>query len=218
VIEDTFIEFDGAYVLGALSTADRTAFEEHLITCVDCRGRVAELRDMPALLALVGPQAFQDEPEAASDPVVVLLKTVRARRRRSRVLTAVAAAAVAACLVTLTAFIARDQTSKPATPARPVAMAALVAAPIHATAQVTNLLWGTSIVLNCTYNESSGYPLGEYTLTVQGRDGRMDTLGTWNVVPGRVTTFRAGTALHVADIKTITIATASGTPVLQLKY
>ena len=43
-------------------------------------------------------------------------------------------------------------------------------------------------------------------------------IGTWNVVPGRVTTFTAGTALHVSDIKSITIGTATGTPVLQLQY
>ena len=31
---------DGAYVLGALSPADRKAFEDHLSTCADCQQSV----------------------------------------------------------------------------------------------------------------------------------------------------------------------------------
>jgi hypothetical protein len=214
-MEDTFAHFDGAYVLGALSESERVAFEEHLIGCADCRDRVAEISDLPALLALAPATAFAPV-SAVSDPVVVLLKTVRARRLRRRVFTAAVAAVVAACLVAVTATISHHQ-SKPTAQAPAVAMAALVVAPIHATAQVTNLAWGTSIKLRCTYDEPDYRP-GEYTLTVQNRAGQTDTLGTWNVVPGRVTTFQAGTAFHVSDIKTITIATTNGTPVLQLGY
>jgi hypothetical protein len=215
--EDQFIEFDAAYALGALSDDDRVAFEEHLIGCAECRDRVLELADLPALLALVPESAYDVQPDPGLDPVVVLLTTIRARRRRRRAIVGAMAALAAACLVTLTALVAGHQ-SKPATPAPAVAMTALIAAPIHATAQVTNVAWGTRIELRCTYDEASGYPSGEYTLVVRDRSGHVDMLGTWDVVPGKVTTFPAGTAVHLRDIKTISIDTSSGTPVLELSY
>ena len=43
--------WDGAYVLGALSSAERRAYETHLGTCPSCRKAVGELGGMPALLA-----------------------------------------------------------------------------------------------------------------------------------------------------------------------
>jgi hypothetical protein len=41
---------DGAYVLGALSPAERSAFEKHLATCAECRDAVAEVAVLPGLL------------------------------------------------------------------------------------------------------------------------------------------------------------------------
>lgn len=42
---------DGAYVLGALSPAERAAYEQHLATCSFCREAVADLSTMPDLLS-----------------------------------------------------------------------------------------------------------------------------------------------------------------------
>jgi anti-sigma factor RsiW len=47
VTEDAYVEYDGAYVLGALSPSEREEFESHLQTCPECRARVAELSDLP---------------------------------------------------------------------------------------------------------------------------------------------------------------------------
>ena len=55
---DPFAIFDGAYVLGALSTADRQSFDAHLELCDGCLQRVAALRDVPSLLAIAPPGAF----------------------------------------------------------------------------------------------------------------------------------------------------------------
>src|ERR1700738_1996068 len=41
---------DGAYVLGALSPAERAAFERHLPGCASCRESVADLAVLPGLL------------------------------------------------------------------------------------------------------------------------------------------------------------------------
>ena len=37
---DPFEYDDAAYVLGALSPEEHAAFEEHLLTCAECRARV----------------------------------------------------------------------------------------------------------------------------------------------------------------------------------
>ncbi|HEV7624101.1 MAG TPA: zf-HC2 domain-containing protein, partial [Amnibacterium sp.] len=48
---DRYTEWDGAYVLGALSSGERLEFEAHLEQCDDCAGRVGELAGMPGVLA-----------------------------------------------------------------------------------------------------------------------------------------------------------------------
>jgi len=40
----------GAYVLGALAPADRSAYERHLANCARCREEVAQLAGLPGLL------------------------------------------------------------------------------------------------------------------------------------------------------------------------
>jgi hypothetical protein len=45
-----FAHDDGAYVLGALSPAERAAYERHLATCAFCREAVAEVAVLPGLL------------------------------------------------------------------------------------------------------------------------------------------------------------------------
>ena len=50
-IPDKFAQWDAAYVLGALSPAERREFEEHLASCPPCQAAVSELAAMPGLLA-----------------------------------------------------------------------------------------------------------------------------------------------------------------------
>src|ERR1700692_2477926 len=45
--------WDGAYVLGSLSSADRREFEAHMADCPSCREVGGELSGMPALLSQV---------------------------------------------------------------------------------------------------------------------------------------------------------------------
>jgi len=45
--------WDAAYVLGALSDADRREFETHLAGCISCREAVAELTAVSPLLSLL---------------------------------------------------------------------------------------------------------------------------------------------------------------------
>jgi anti-sigma factor RsiW len=50
-MSDPHLYDDAAYLLGALDDADRDAFEAHLVTCAECRSRLAELRPTAGLLA-----------------------------------------------------------------------------------------------------------------------------------------------------------------------
>ena len=49
---------DGAYVLGALSPAERAAYERHLATCSFCREAVADIAVLPGLLGRLDPADF----------------------------------------------------------------------------------------------------------------------------------------------------------------
>jgi Putative zinc-finger len=52
---DKFAQWDAAYMLGALSPADRREYEEHLASCSACQAAVSELAGIPGLLAQVSP-------------------------------------------------------------------------------------------------------------------------------------------------------------------
>ncbi|MGH3659897.1 MAG: anti-sigma factor family protein, partial [Micromonosporaceae bacterium] len=99
---------DAAYLLGALSAADRDSYELHLGECAECRGELAGLAELPALLSRL-PTATAERftaPEAPAEwPADALLERIlsaagerrRAERRRAR-WRAAAAAVAAACV------------------------------------------------------------------------------------------------------------------------
>ena len=105
---DEFATWDAAYVLGALSPADRRRFEHHLDDCAHCRESVAELAGVPGMLALVPRDTalamLDDEPETDPAPADLLPRLAAATQRRRRrglwvsVGAAVAAAAAAVAI------------------------------------------------------------------------------------------------------------------------
>ncbi|MDX2390784.1 anti-sigma factor [Streptomyces sp. DK15] len=60
-------EATGAYVLDALSPAERAAFEEHLATCPDC---AREVREFAATAALLGAAVSVEPPPGMRDEVL----------------------------------------------------------------------------------------------------------------------------------------------------
>src|SRR4051794_5355249 len=108
---DPYEEWDAAYVLGALSPAERREYETHLRDCERCSAAVADLAAVPPLLARVPAsealallEEDRPEPEPIPDPLPHLLAAVRTRRRRRRfwlagVGVALAAAVTAVLLV-----------------------------------------------------------------------------------------------------------------------
>jgi anti-sigma factor RsiW len=104
-MSDPYREWDAAYLLGALSTKDRRAYEEHLRTCDECSAEVASLAGVPGTLAaLPADRALAtitaDPPNLLPD----LVRTVQRDRRKQRIrlgalVTGIAAAAAAVGVV-----------------------------------------------------------------------------------------------------------------------
>src|SRR5450631_3987305 len=97
---DEFALYDAAYVLGALSPADRRAFEEHLQSCPACASSVAELAGLPGLMSRVSIGQLTAEPEPVPETLLPRLARAVRRERRQRRLAVGVAAAAAACLIT----------------------------------------------------------------------------------------------------------------------
>jgi len=113
-VKESLHALSGAYVVDALDTAEREAFEQHLPGCRDCQAEVSSLREAAALMAddaaLTPPSSLRTSvlasistvrplpPEAGAEPratagtspVVVPMRS----RRRFRVAALAAAAAV----------------------------------------------------------------------------------------------------------------------------
>lgn len=238
----TYATWDGSYVLGALSPADREQYERHLADCPACAGAVRDLAGLPGLLSRVDEQAVASPPDTAPDTLLPRLvrEVRRERRRRARVATGLAAVAVAvvvagaATIGVLTGSDAPD-TSPPAAGAPPAgspagvdtpgtdarAMQPVAGAPVEGWLTLETVPWGTRITLLCTYAPSPGGYGGaqpaDYTLVVRTRDGVEREVATWNAVPGRAMQLAAATASGRADIASVEVRTGDGRPVLRLR-
>jgi predicted anti-sigma-YlaC factor YlaD len=218
--DDEFATYDAAYVLGALSPADRHAFEEHLSQCPSCAESVAELAGMPGLLARV-PLSEIEEAEQVPVPDTLLprlLRETNQRRRRTRWIVGGGAtlAAAAALVIVLMLTVVTGGGGTGGGP--PLAMKPVVAAAgIHADAQVKNVRWGTKITVKCGYNKTAHVSWDEYyALTVTPKHGATQQIATWMVSPGHDAVFDGATALHRDQISRIDVRDSDGKSVLQL--
>lgn len=182
-----FATWDGAYVLGSLSPAEREEYEQHLDGCAACAASVRDLAGLPGLLSRVDERSLTlpDEPAPATLLPRLVREVRRERRRHARVTTGLAAAAVVTVVagtVTVGALtssdpvgVAQPPTVSPsagttpnagpdATPgdATPGAEARAME-PVDGTAvegwlTVETVPWGTRLTLQCTYPPSlDGY-------------------------------------------------------------
>jgi anti-sigma-K factor RskA len=192
---------DGAYVLGALSPAERAAYERHLATCSFCREAVADIAVLPGLLGrldpadfaqLLDPTLFAEHParNRTSDLVTQAQSSRRKERKklRARILSTSLAAAVVALLVGVGAvfWMGGDPPARPT--AGPTVTMTPVAAevPVSAHLNLTGLTGGTKVDLVCSYDKTSP-SMKSYTiwLMAYGPDGQTDAMGSWVASPGK---------------------------------
>jgi Putative zinc-finger len=217
-----FVHDDGAYVLGALSPAERLAFEEHLDGCAECTRAVRELAGLPGLLGRVdagvldGPP--EDEPPSPSLLPALLVEVRRTRRRR--LLTTAGLAAAAALLVAVPVTVWRSSEDAPPPPAAAQPMETVGGAPVRAMLSLEQVTWGTRLGLTCTYDEEYREP-GEpsevdYALFVRARDGQVEQVGSWRAVAGKEMQLSAATSLTAEEVESVEVRTAEGRVVLRL--
>jgi Putative zinc-finger len=212
---DPFEHDDAAYVLGALSPADRAAFEEHLQTCLECTARVREIEDVPDLLAGIAATDIVEPPEPMPDTLLPgLIRRAVVQRRRQRWLVGGLASVAAACLIALVAVVWPTSSSAPKKPTAQ-AFVAVADSPVRASAVLTQKAWGTGIDLHCHYVAGVDR-IFRYDLVVYGRSGKPQTVGSWALPPDRDIEFPAGTALPLDQITKMEITLPNGTPVLRL--
>jgi len=225
----------GAYVLGALSPAERLEFERHLAGCAACAESVRQLAGLPGLLgrvsldAVEGPRPTEPLPETVLPALVAAVRREQRRRLVTLSLGAVAAAAVVA-VGAMALQSARDDgnapvaapsstsasTSPSVAPALP--MTALGDDGVTGDVGLTSVGWGTKVDLTCTYGgrtEDYGAAAGaRFTMVIRSRDGHVDSI-SWQAKPGTMH-IPGATATVVEDIASVEVRDQAGHAVLRL--
>lgn len=224
-----FADWDAAYLVGALSPADRRRFEEHLGDCPACREALAELAPTLGLLSRVAPDRAESllepaddaldaapGPGARSDFVARAAREAREARRRRALGWGGALAAAAAAVVVV--VLAVTSVIGPAPRSDVVALEPVADVSITATVALSDVAWGTRIEMVCRYPDgaaSNAPPEGWlYVLVVTAEDGTTSELSTWRARPGSTTRLDAGTALDPDEIAAIEVRSIDGTRVL----
>jgi anti-sigma factor RsiW len=216
-----YADWDAAYVLGALSPAERREFETHLEGCERCQGSVGELSGLPGLLgrldagralglleqsddAAVGGSAAIPPMPADLVARIQRREAIRRARRRTRLLFGLAAAAVVAGTIAIPVTIA----STPH-PTLSTALRQVVSSPLSADVTLTSVGWGTRIEMSCRYRDiDSGAPdttRWDYALWVVQKDGTASELSSWSATTNSTVTLGAGTSVPLIQIAALQV-------------
>ena len=219
-----------AYVIGALSPAERFEFEKHLAGCPGCERSVRELAGMPGLLGRVEPSSLEHPPPTEPVPdslLPALSREVRSSRRR-RVLGAGAAAAAVAAVLTAVALGAGDaqqpsgtDTSSQASDFPAQEMEPVGHLPVTGSLSLEPVTWGTRLGLTCLYTRTmSDYPLPrtlDLTVFVRTEDGSVERVGSWQAVSGKEMEITTATAAERDEISWVQVRNDYGKVVLELE-
>jgi hypothetical protein len=236
VIPDKFAQWDAAYVLGALSPAERREFEEHLASCPSCQAAVSELAALPGLLAQLSPDdaamlSMADETVAESAEASTLsdvqaevieqgpppsllpkmIKKVRTRRRRM----VAAVAGIAAAVLLVVGGLAVGAGLLPLRPGNPqrVAFSQVVPSAMIANADVIPGQNGTEIKVECQYGEvnepTPGAGHESYSIFVVDRSGNASEIKEWPATPNKLMRPSGTTPLRVSEIADLEIRQTS---------
>lgn len=220
---DPYADWDGAYVLGALTAAEREEYERHLAGCRDCTQAVAELLPLPGLLGRVdeGDRAALLAGTAPEQPPAGLEQRLLAaarreaggppwwRRARTRVALGVAAAAAVAVAVVLPLAQHEDEPR----PTVSLRLQDTAGSPLTATVDLTRTDWGTRIDMVCFYAGHDG-PARAYGLYVVDASGAEHEVASWHAAPGQEARTTGTTELEVDQLASLQVRAADGRTVL----
>jgi hypothetical protein len=202
------------YVLGAIEPGGRDVVDRHVAGCADCRGELAALAGLPALLrrvpageavALLGGEAgSSNRDDLPSGPVLrqMLARAYRNRRRRVRIRVA---AAAAAGLIGGASALAGWQAAHP--PAQQTTSAAAGwagttrAADPHsgagATVRYASRPWGLQLSVQVT-----GIPAGTTCqVRVIGTAAPATPAGGWIISSGRANWYPASSPVPLSEVR-----------------
>ncbi|MGH3335273.1 MAG: anti-sigma factor family protein [Nocardioides sp.] len=221
-----------AYVIGALSPAERLEFERHLGECDDCTRAIRELAGIPGLLGRVEPSVLEHPVADGSVPDTLLPSLSRrvrdVRRRRAIIAAGVAAAAMAVLVPVAVSQVGAGDRPRPEVPvpsSEPPAVAAEPMAPVgdvplEASVTLESVTWGTRLGLTSTYDRNSMDrrlpPSMDYTLCVRTWDGRLEKVGSWKSVSGMEMQISGATAARREEISWVLVRAPDGRVVLKL--
>ncbi|GAA1736460.1 zf-HC2 domain-containing protein [Luedemannella helvata] len=223
---------DGAYVLGALSAADRAAFEAHLSGCPTCREAVAQLAVLPGLLSRLSPDAAVSEtvmPPSVLPKVLAAAAATRRRERRARhwwAVAATAAAAVFALAVGVGVYAFDGRPRGPVVGAPTVAPSVLPtplvtmrpmtpvssSIPVIAELGIRPTPDGTHVEMMCGYIKRGEYLDRVWTLDlfVWPISGEPEKIATWSARAGDEMRMSTRTHFPPAEIARVELRSASG--------
>jgi Putative zinc-finger len=219
---DRFALLDAAYVLGALTPAERREFEEHLAGCSSCQAAVAELAGLPGLLGQVSPEdaamlAAQTSLDVEQEePPQTLMPASLAKHRSRRRRLVIALAAAAAALVLIVGGIVWNAGALPiGEPRAPILLAFSHVRPstITATVEVVPQPEGTDFRVECQYAANGGHPseaYATYGIWIVDRSGSAVEAKTWPAKPNRVMRPEAHSPLKVSRISHVEIRNEAG--------
>ena len=222
---DNFRDWDAAYVLGALDSTDRRAFEAHLETCPECSASVAEMAGLPGILGKLSADdavalLVENDPlvgiddhlrDAAHTPGVVQRLAVAARRRRRRNRIALIGAAFGVVAILGVGGIVYTANQTPA--ASTVAMAAIHQHVVEARMTITPQAWGTRFDWSCTYNDADDKwsASTSYDLVVTLKSGAEQTVASWSSTAGHAAGLTASADIPTGDIQSVEIRLSGST-------
>jgi len=206
---------DGAYVLGALSPSERSAFERHLAECAACREAVAYVAVLPGLLGrlssadavAVGSVTAEFATEQRIPKLVAAVGLAR-RKDRARLVVAVLVTAAVALFAGVTAGMSRVPTMVgegpvPHPPSRPAMVQMVPVTTTNATAEVAfeETLAGTLITMHCAYPMLSEYHRPyTFRLFAIGSDGQTEQVSSWMAGPGEEVMLTGMTRLSMEEL------------------
>ncbi|PTL73263.1 anti-sigma factor [Rathayibacter caricis DSM 15933] len=219
---DAFRDWDAAYLLGSLSSADRRAYEQHLRACPACREGLGEFVPLPGLLAhLPAEEALRlletprEQPAETAPPALLsrLAAATDSVRRRTRVRVAglvLAAAGVSAAAAIALPMVVGETAATVDTTGYTVSLASEPGVPVEATVEFVAEDWGTRIDMDCSWGESAegsspGARSVGYVMYVTDTSGGSEPIGSWTSTPGSSMHPTLATGLPLADIASVEV-------------